>query len=463
MKKLYLLLFLVLSSTGFSQTYDVTVGYDNAPTYANTQELNNYKCWYTTYWGNCYNLDDLTAVFTNNVTGQVYNSSDGYIYYNTRSTVVKELVYKDIPIDHDSYGNPTFFDKTFKIKGKGDDIQDAGDYIEFDEFLCGGGNWTFESYLGKIFVKDIKPNVAVFIPAYRKADANGIKTICAGEQLNIFATVAGFPREIYNWQYSIGNNKNWRDVDEKYQVYNPNFTMQDILGPNHYNYFGETIYLRMGNTCKAYSEEFALKYSACAPVAKNVFAYMPCSSDKLDVVVTFDRILDTSKNEVLKDFQIIKTDGQLTPNQIKEVSKFDSLNPLRFTYSNVTGLEIGQTYAVKYQAYEGVINKGYFQSPPFEYLPPEPLRFSVAKKEPACLGDVGAIKIIATGGTIPYYYDDLNGETEIINGISKVKRIPFDENDEEQSSITIENLSSIKSYNIKVTDYNNCIDTNAND
>jgi hypothetical protein len=463
MRKLYLLLFLGLAITGFGQTYDVTIGYDNAPTEANKQELNNYQCWFSYGWGNCYNLDDLTATFTNTVTGKVYDSTDGYIYYNTHSSVIKYLVYKNIPIDIDHYGNPIFYDKTLKIKAKGNEIQDAGDYIELDEFICGGLNWTFDSFIGKIFVKDIHPNVGVFIPENRKADSNGPKTICAGEQLDIFATVAGFPHEIYNWQYSIDNNQNWQDVDEKYQVYNPNFTMQDILGSGHFNHFGKTIYLRMGNQCKAYSEEFALIYSACAPVAKYVFVKAPCSVDKLDIVVTFDRILNTSKNEVLRDFQIIKTNGQLTSNQISEVSIFDNLYPFQFTYSDVTGLEIGQTYAVRYQAYEGSINKGVFQSPYFTYLPPEPLRFYITTEEPNCIGGEGSIKIIATGGTFPYFYDNLNGETEIINGVTRVKKIPFNDQDEEQSSITIKNLSSTRPYNIKVTDSNDCIDTTAKD
>jgi hypothetical protein len=100
---------------------------------------------------------------------------------------------------------------------------------------------------------------------------------------------------------------------------------------------------------------------------------------------------------------------------------------------------------------------------PFYYQPPEPLTFVVSKTTPICLDGVGALTITASGGTIPYYYDDLNGETETVNGITTVKRIIFNENDEEQKTVTIANLPSTIPYKIKVTDYNNCIDTTAND
>ncbi len=58
----------------------------------------------------------------------------------------------------------------------------------------------------------------------------------------------------------------------------------------------------------------------------------------------------------------------------------------------------------------------------------------------------------------PYFYDDLEGTTEIINGETKIKRIQFNPSDEKSNKVSIPLLNPKSVYTIKVTDFNYCIE-----
>lgn len=281
--------------------------------------------------------------------------------------------------------------------------------------------------------------------------------VCAGEQLNLIASPAGYPDAAYHWQYSLDNQETWFNVpltinDRKInKTASSNFSIQEILGDNHLTYINKTIYFRLGYIDSFISAEpLAIKYSACAPVITNLNAIQPnCSGDPMTVIVTFDRPLDLAKNEKLTNFQIIKKNGQLTGNQISEIFAFDASNATQYTYNNVTGLINGEIYTVKYQAFLGVKERGVPETDKdFQYQDPKPVQFEIVSAEnPLCHNGTVEIVIRVEGGTGAYKFYD--GTIEIIptpingtNGIYHLKNL------------------APKEYKIKVVDGNGCIDEN---
>lgn len=307
--------------------------------------------------------------------------------------------------------------------------------------------------------------------------------VCAGEKLNLVALPAGYPPEAYNWQYSLDNQSTWTTVPQKLingistnRTTTSNFSIYDILGTDHINYF-KAIYFRIGYSGRPFSANtIRINYLPCAPIVTDVnFEGPKCSGDPIKTLeITFDRPLDATKNENLYQLYVRETTNN--PSPIKTTPMFSVSNVTypdeskTYTYSNFenfTSLESGREYEVIYQAQVKhptdnnptiKILKGVLVgSKPFTYYDPKPLTFKIKADNPTCHDDKVDITIEADGGTTPYFYDDLNGITEIVNGISQVKKIPFDTSDKNKKTVTIQQATP-KEYNIRVTDSNNCIE-----
>ncbi|MBZ4043850.1 hypothetical protein [Flavobacterium hibisci] len=307
--------------------------------------------------------------------------------------------------------------------------------------------------------------------------------VCAGERLNLAALPNGYPPEAYNWQYSLDNQATWITVPQKIingistnRTTNSNFSIYDILGADHINYF-RAIYFRIGYPGRPFSANtIRINYLPCAPLITDVNYEGPkCNGDPIQKLeITFNRPLDATKSESLYQLYVRETTNN--PPPIKTTPMFSMSNITYpdeskiYSYSNIsnfTSLESGREYEVIYQAQikhptdpnptvrilKGVL----VGSKPFTYNDPKPLTFKVIADNPKCHDGKVDITIEADGGTPPYFYNNLNGETEIINGVTHVKRIRFDSSDKNKKTVTIQQ-AELKEYNIKVTDSNNCIE-----
>ena len=318
---------------------------------------------------------------------------------------------------------------------------------------------------------------------------NRIQTapVCAGEAIELQAlvpsTTQNFPDVAYHWQYSLDNEITWTDVPNK--IVNgvtindtkvSNFTMYDVLGDDHINYFRD-IYFRIGYPGRPFSANtIKINYIPCAPLLTDIdYAGPNCSGDviqKLDLY--FKDALDSSKNESLYQLYVRETANntgiiKTTPFMLVSDATYPSANKV-YSYSNFSSfspLENGREYEIIYQTQVKhptdpnpsiKILRGVFIGPkPFTYREPEPLTFKIKADNPACHDGKVDIIIEADGGTLPYFYDDLNGETEIINNVPRIKRIQFDPSDKNKTTVTIQQIE-LKEYKIKVTDSNDCIE-----
>jgi hypothetical protein len=477
MKKLFLLFLLVFVSRAFGQTYDLVIAYERQPTdEKRTEYQNSYPTFSQELLGftlkgpgtrhikikssennNDYHINDQLGYYFKNTTGPQLT----YINFKVPAETIFIDYYIEVGI-FNAYGQPVY------------SIDQGDDNIEFDDLIHPGKNYQYlKTYMGNFYIQSFNPNVSVFLPPNRDP-ANGIKTICANEQFGVFAYPQGFPSLIYNWQYSLDNKGTWRDVPDEFHVYNPNFTIADLLGSNHLNYIGKTIYFRMGYDSMVFAGglEFPLIYSACAPLVNRVAYQGPsCYGDKIpNVTVTFDRNLNSG--EELRYFQLkaVNPNTNLpdgTPPIIYPfiiegsvnnglVTKFEEKSTGVFTYtmSNFGGLNPNSTYQVQYQAFENNANKGLSlssKSQNFKYEPFEPVKFEFIKADnPLCAGDPVAVVLNVTGGTIDDYYfyvDDVE--------VSATKN-PDD------GFYYITGLNPSAENNIKVIDSNGCIEKATN-
>ncbi|MEO7976512.1 hypothetical protein [Flavobacterium sp.] len=481
MRKIYFLLFLGFILNSYSQaTYDIVIAYERQPTDDKNEAFRNYYP-STSQEQLMFGLMgfDLTGSqglvklkSSDNNNDSHIDNSRGYYLKNTFGPKLTFINYKNVP----AYKYFVDFSVDVAISNYAPGIEilhvdQSDNNIEFDDMINPGeGQLLLETYMGNFYIQSFKPNVSIGFPANRNP-ATGTKTICANEQFGVFAYPEEFPVEIYNWQYSLDNKTTWRDVPEEFHKANPNFTMFDLLGNNHLNYIGKTIYFRMGydNTVFAGGIEFPLYYSSCAPLVYNV-EYLPplCHGDNVrDVTVTFDR--DLYPDEELHDFQLkavnINTNlPDSTPPIVYPlfiegdpknglVTKLDEKSPGVFSYSmsNFSGLNPNATYQIRYQAFENNKNKGLAISDEelnIKYTEPEPVIFEIVKADnPKCPDDLVEVAIAVSGGTGDYKF--------YVDGIEKINPKPVKEVDEYYH---IRGLVPTDINSIKVVDENNCIE-----
>lgn len=478
MKKLFLLLLFVFVSHSFGQTYDIVIAYERQPTDEKRQEyLSTYPQFSQEYlaWGLNGNSSRLVKMNSNDNSGNTYiDNALGYYFKRTSGPQLTYINFKNV-LAESSFTDYFIDVSIYNAYGQTLYSVDTGDQnIEFDDLINPGKNHQLiTTYAGNFYVQSFKPNVSIFLPPNRDP-AGGTKTICANEQFGVFAYPQGFPMEVYNWQYSLDNKNTWRDVPTAFHVSNPDFTISDLLGSNHLDYIGKTIYFRMGYNSMVFANglEFPLVYSTCAPVVTQLEYNLPplCNGDNIrDITLTFDRNL--KPGEELRFFQLkaVNTATNLpdsTPPILYPVfsegdprngvvTTFDekTLNVFTYTLSNFRGLNPGATYQIRYQAFENNASKGFSFSPEadnIEYKEPEPISFEINKaNNPLCADQTVEITIDVHGGTGDYifYVDD-------------VKQTNPEPEKEQDGYYHIRGLTPTANNNIKVTDSNGCIEKN---
>lgn len=255
----------------------------------------------------------------------------------------------------------------------------------------------------------------------------------------------------WNWQYSY-NGSTWTSFPSAYQAKrNITFKITDLI-----DYDGkQKIYFRTGYLTQ-FTDFIIYDIAPCAPnLVGNPEKVKPSCSQENDgqVTFTFDRNLIDNEYFSLNLTQIVN--GKNLP----PINKYVSIDEFINNKITFTGIGSGN-YFLHYQTFQ-VGNSTPFSdnySDEFTIEPITPLTFKITKADnPACYNGKVDIIIEANGGTPPYYYDNLNGETEILNGVSQIKRIQFDPSNINKKTVIIQQLE-LKEYNIKVTDANKCIE-----
>lgn len=419
MRKLFLLLLLVFAIKGFGQTYSFHFIY-NA-----TQRVNRT---YTRYgWS-------ISGVMS--VTGESY--SDINPNENRVFSTVPNLSQFDIELKSiwtNDLNDPTSCNKLYK------------NTISASNFIRTGFVRMTGCPSDELIIDDFKPNVTI-----SNLDTANPSEICAESQLNLAGFPAGFPNEAYHWQYSLDNQGTWVDLPAPFND-KPNnlFTIKEILGASHNQYFHKVIYFRLGyGQNRAFTSPLAITYSPCAPEVKSISYTAPkCNGDAVqDITLTFTR--DLKAGEYLYPFSIVEESKHtnIVYQSPDKVTVFEGLDPLNKTISikNVIGLQNGVSYIINYQAYDGSINRGILESPAFTHVEPSVLKYAISNSiQPTCFGGSdGSIEIQLLSGTAPYhfYQDNIEVTPTLENGKYNLRGL------------------SAKSggYHIKVTDTNGCIE-----
>lgn len=288
-----------------------------------------------------------------------------------------------------------------------------------------------------------------FYPNALKTNSLSSNVICAGAQLNLTASPSGFPTEVYRWQYSTDNGNTWIDLPETFNNRsNTSITIQELLGDNHINFFGKQIYFGLKYAYHTDSP-VSITYSPCAPEVYSVNAPNPiCNESPIpDVTIAFKRDLET--DELLKYLSIVKDtdDTAILFQYPMDIISLDGNLPYKtFTLKNLSRLQNGGTYKIKYQAFKAGINKGVQYSAPFSYTVPVPLKYAINNPiQPSCFGgNDGSVEIQLLSGTAPYhFYQDGTAVTPTL----------------ENGKYYLRGLSAKSGgYKIMVTDINGCIE-----
>ncbi|MEO7976515.1 hypothetical protein [Flavobacterium sp.] len=310
--------------------------------------------------------------------------------------------------------------------------------------------------------------VSRFIPnglTIKRTSTNDINA-CENIELNAIPpphTGIDFPDEAYHWLFKVQGDTQWRDIPLQTtngkKINNDRistFTMQDLLGDDYLNYFGSVTFA-LGYGQEIYSTNtLNVNYVPMAPVIDHI-QYIPptCAGDERELKIYFKRNLVAG--EVLKDFSIINStnSSMILYQATNSIATF-----IDGSYISVKGFNVEDAkYDITYQAFLNGNPKGCIKSAgDIKITNTEPLKFKIIKADnPTCNNDKVNITIEANGGIPPYFYDDLNGETEMVNGLPEIKRIQFDASDKNKTIVELNDLE-LKEYKIKVTDINKCIE-----
>lgn len=430
MKRFFVLLFFIFISKSFSQTYSFVLSYSAQGSFCSSGAHGGYI------------KGDNVSIYDGVTYGSSYPSN-----FNNRAFTLKT--------------NYTAFE--FMLNdGCGSNCNDKQTYslmnlIKARYVTLWGCNAT-----QRFAIDNFVPNVSI-----KNIDTSNPSVICAGFQLGLAAfptellpnNAPDFPAEVYHWIYSLDNKQTWIQVpqyingEKTNDRPTTNFSIQQLLGDNHINYFNKTIYF---NLAYGNATSLAIKYSPCAPIAENVVYTPPkCNDDNIEKIdVFFDRNFVPGE-----DFSTIYV---VNSNPLKGTIHFQNyninslaldprINKYKYTFLNPGKLEPGEFYSVKYQGRKDGNNTGSLQSTsaPFQYTNPQKLSFTISNQQnPSCVGgNDGFIEIAIISGTSPFHFYKNN--TEVIPDVSNGKYY-------------IRNLTE-GNYDISVTDVNGCIDKNAND
>jgi SprB repeat len=440
MKKLYILLIVLGFAQGFGQTYTMEVSY-SIPVVKFCYD-GSYGWGVTGFTEETYSKTRQPSFSSNNINENVPN-------YNTFVIAVTSTC-------RDRNGSST-------CDGSYSQNIPASQLIK-------SGSWQVDGCWEFLSLDYFKPNLTI-----QKATPL-VTEVCSGELLDLVGLPSGFPKEAYHWQYSLDNQVTWADVSAGFNDNAnglSNFTIKDILGVNHENYFGKQIYFRLGyDQNRPFTTPIAINYSACAPVIKDRKYVGPdCSGDQVkSVEVYFEKPLEL--NEDLYPMQIIPF-----PKAAGDVAKF-SQNPVTqlilepstgwYKYSFIIPaneqLENNKNYTIEYQARKNSVPQGVLTSSnPFLYTEPTPLRFTTKENQALCNGGDGSIEVLVWGGSGNYTYE-LDGVAvttflfapeiyiDPLDSISKQRAVI------KANSTPNPNPNISTNHSIKVTDGKGCFD-----
>lgn len=410
MKKLYLLLIILCFVKGFGQSYSFDFYHGNGNV---NVTIRSYS------W-----------VFKNNNSIIDSFSKSGYIPSNEYSQITYPAITAPL--------NSTFY---LSVTSDGSANLDGGSYtcdnnnttdsISLDDLIVEG--YHFQSCGMTLYSKNFKPNNLTITN-------NTGPSLCSGEQLDLVGS-SGFPNVVYHWQYSLYDTvtsvedeegyvteyreKYWIDVPtDKSNNPTTSFTIEELLGNIHQNYFNKQIYFRIGyGQNRPFTEPLAITYSPCAPEIHLVDAPNPlCNESPIpDVTISFKR--DLKNGELLKYLCIVKStdDASILYQHPSDINHFEGALPYKtFTITGLSTLENSGSYRIKYQAFEGTVNKGIQYSEPFTYTIPTPIKYAIDNwTQPSCFGsNDGSIEIQVSGATAPYnfYKDNVKITPAIENG-----------------------------------------------
>jgi hypothetical protein len=241
--------------------------------------------------------------------------------------------------------------------------------------------------------------------------------------------------------------------------------------------FGSNVYEIVSNSkvntlTKTYSEiysdnsginkttYFRAKFTGTQIYTYHPFIFTPCSPELDGAPITFKVKCNYESNGTA----VFKLKTNIATSQKLLVTLYEGTAFRGNKFINYTDIEnkvftwngfAPGTYTIKYQAQSNsdnsiVIGANPIISPSFTIEDVKPLTFKSTAIQPACSTDKGGILITATGGTSPYFYI-LDDETEVIDGKTVAKKIPF------TSPHPIKNLSD-GDHKVIVVDSNNCIE-----
>lgn len=143
------------------------------------------------------------------------------------------------------------------------------------------------------------------------------------------------------------------------------------------------------------------------------------------VTFTFEREL---QNEEQYEMTLMFENGRAVLNGNKRIPKDSMTTPTTYTWNNLDA----EKYILTYQTKKIIGNFELMSEPAqksFTISSPTNLEFTVSANNPLCNNGATNLIIEAIGGSPPYFYDDLEGTTELINGETKIKRIQFNPSD----------------------------------
>lgn len=356
----------------------------------------------------------------------ILNATCGNPEYATN--LVKEINYKPnritsiVTYKERNSTTTTFFRDIINITLNHCDSWNGNEDSYPNTSFAGNGNFSFTiEPIINIVLPSIDPSCSVFISADN----------------------AGFETDIYNWEFKTLADE-WKPLPSSFQG-KPNFeiALTDLFGANAYQYFNKTINFRIRYCQTRFTNPVSFTFIPCSP---NVTAPIEkentsCTYNNDGIVtLTFDRPL-IEKDERF-EFSFFKNNALI----ITPLYSVDVATNKKYTFS---GLAAGNYYVI-YQTFIGSqqtsVNKEPY--PSFTINPATPLTFELQNpKNPSCFGaEDGSVEVLITSG-IPKNFE-LNGKPAATVKISDTR-------------YRIDGLgANALGHKIKVTDANNCIDTN---